>query len=77
MRDWVLGTPEDDWVSMAVPADGSYGIEPGVVYSYPVRCKENGYSIVEGLDVNEFSRERMRATDAELREERAAIESLL
>ena len=77
MHDWALGTPTDDWVSMAVPADGSYGIEPGVIYSYPVRCADGQYEIVQGLDVNDFSRERMDATEVELREERAAIESLL
>jgi len=77
MHDWALGTPDDDWVSMAIPADGSYGIDAGVVYSYPVRCSGGEYEIVQGLDVNAFSRERMEATEAELREERAAIESLL
>jgi len=77
MRDWTLGTPADDWVSMAIPADGSYGIEPGVMYSYPVRCRGGRYEIVQGLDIDEFSRARMDATNAELREERAAIESLL
>ncbi len=77
MHDWAMGTPDDDWVSMAIPADGSYGIEEGVVYSYPVRCSGGEYQIVQDLDVNEFSRERMEATEAELREERAAIESLL
>jgi len=77
MRDWALGTPGDDWVSMAIPADGSYGIAEGVIYSYPVRCSNGRYQIVQGLDINDFSRERMEATEAELREERAAIESLL
>jgi malate dehydrogenase len=77
MHDWALGTADNDWVSMAIPADGSYGIEPGVVYSYPVRCRGGEYEIVQGLDVNAFSRERMEATEAELREERAAIEALL
>ena len=77
MRDWALGTPDDDWVSMGVPADGSYGIEPGVIYSFPVRCKDGRYEIVQGLEINAFSRERMDATAVELREERAAIESLL
>ena len=77
MRDWALGTPGDDWVSMAVPADGSYGIEPGVIYSYPVRCSQGKYKIVQELDISEFSRSRMDATDAELREERAAVEELL
>lgn len=77
MHDWTLGTPDDDWVSMAIPADGSYGIGEGIIYSYPVRCRDGGYEIVEGLEVNEFSRARMEVTEAELREERAAIESLL
>ena len=77
MHDWALGTREDDWVSMAIPADGSYGIEAGVIYSYPVRCSGGVYEIVQGLDISDFSRERMSATEAELREERAAIENLL
>jgi malate dehydrogenase len=77
MHDWVLGTNGSDWVSMAVPADGSYGIEPGVIYSYPVRCSGGGYEIVQDLGIDDFSRDRMDATNAELREERAAIESLL
>jgi malate dehydrogenase len=77
MHDWALGTPDGDWVSMAVPADGSYGIEPGIIYSYPVRCSGGDYEIVQGLDIDDFSRERMDKTEAELREERAAIEELL
>ena len=77
VRDWVAGTPADDWVSMGIPADGSYGIGAGVVYSYPVRCADGRYEIVQGLDINDFSRERMQATEVELREERAAIEELL
>ena len=77
MRDWALGTAADNWVSMAIPADGSYGIEAGIIYSYPVRCSGGKYEIVQGLSVSEFSRERMDATETELREERAAIESLL
>ena len=77
MHDWALGTNGDDWVSMAIPADGSYGIEQGVIYSYPVRCSGGKYEIVQDLEIDEFSRARMDATDAELREERAAIESLL
>jgi malate dehydrogenase len=77
MHDWALGTPGDDWVSMAVPADGSYGIEPGIIYSYPVRCSNGDYEIVQGLDIAEFSRARMDDTENELREERAAIEELL
>lgn len=74
---WALGTPGDDWVSMAVPADGSYGIEPGVIYSFPCRCENGQYSIVQGLEIDAFSRERMAVTEQELREERAAVENLL
>ena len=77
MRTWALGSPEGDWVSMGIPSDGSYGIEPGIVYSYPVVCKGGDYEIVQGLDINDFSRERMQATEDELREERAAVEHLL
>ncbi|RMF97874.1 MAG: malate dehydrogenase [Gammaproteobacteria bacterium] len=77
VRDWALGTPGDDWVSMAVPADGSYDIEPGVIYSFPCRCSNGRYEIVQGLEISDFSRERMVATDRELREERAAVAELL
>ncbi len=77
MRSWALGTPEGDWVSMAVPSDGSYGIAEGVMYSMPCTCAGGDYEVVQGLDCDEFSRERMAATDAELREERAAVEELL
>ena len=77
MRDWALGTADDDWTSMAIPADGSYGVGPGIVYSYPVRCNSGAYEIVQGLDISDFSRARMDATETELREERAAIEELL
>lgn len=77
MRSWALGTAEGDWVSMGIPSDGSYGIEPGVIYSYPCVCKDGKYEIVQGLPVDEFSRAKMAATEAELREERAAIEHLL
>jgi malate dehydrogenase len=77
MHDWALGTDGDNWVSMAVPADGSYGIEPGVIYSYPVRCRGGRYEIVQGLSIDDASRKRMDATEQELREERAAVESLL
>jgi malate dehydrogenase len=77
IRDWALGTAKGDWVSMSVPADGSYGIEPGIIYSFPCVCENGDYRIVQGLDIDEFSRERMNATEAELREERAAVEDLL
>lgn len=77
MHDWALGSSDDDWVSMGIPSDGSYGIEPGVIYSYPVRCRDGGYTIVQDLAISDFSRDRMTATETELREERAAIEHLL
>ena len=77
MHDWASGTPDDDWVSMAIPADGSYGIEPGIIYSYPVRCSGGNYEIVQDLAIDDFSRKRMAATETELREERAAIADLL
>jgi malate dehydrogenase len=77
VRSWVQGTPEGDWVSMAVPADGSYGVEPGVVYSFPCTCHKGEWRIVPGLSIDEPARRRMAATDAELREERAAVEDLL
>ncbi len=77
IRSWALGTLDGDWVSMAVPADGSYGIESGIIYSYPCVCENGDYRIVQGLDIDEFSRQRMDATEAELREERSAVEDLL
>ena len=76
VRDWALGS-NGKWVSMGVPSDGSYGIKPGIVYGYPCICKNGQYEIVQGLSVDEFSRERMTVTENELREERAAIEELL
>ena len=77
MRDWAMGTPDGTWVSMAVPADGSYGIEEGIIYSYPCVCRDGDFEIVQGLEIDEFSRSRMDATEAELREEREAVASLL
>ncbi len=76
MRSWALGTTDGDWVSMGIPADGSYGIDPGVIYGYPCVCRNGEYEIVQGLEVNAFSRERMDATEKELREERAGVEHL-
>ncbi|HEY6942306.1 malate dehydrogenase, partial [Dokdonella sp.] len=76
MRDWTHGTADGDWVSMAVPSDGSYGIAPGVIYGYPVSIKGGRFTIVQGLEIGAFSRERMDATDKELREERAGVEHL-
>ena len=77
VRDWMRGTPSGDWVSMAVPSDGSYGIPEGVIYSYPVICQEGSYQIVQGLAIDELSRKRMHATLAELNEERDGVKSLL
>ncbi|SIT68582.1 malate dehydrogenase (NAD) [Ectothiorhodosinus mongolicus] len=77
VRDWVLGTPAGDWVSMAIPSDGSYGIEKGLIYSFPVTCKNGRYEIVQGLDIDDFSRERMSVTEQELREERDGVAHLL
>jgi len=76
IRDWALGTAEGDWTSMAVPSDGSYGIPAGVIYGFPCTTKNGDYAIVQGLELNEFSKARMAATDKELREERAAVEHL-
>jgi malate dehydrogenase len=77
MRDWHLGTAADNFISMAVPADGSYGIKEGVVYSYPVTCANGDYKVVQGLAIDEFSRKRMDATDKELREEREGVRELI
>ena len=73
MRSWVLGTDAEDWVSMAVPSDGSYGVKEGVMYSYPCTCSNGRYEIVQGLEINEFSREKMQVTEQELREERESV----
>lgn len=76
IRDWHLGT-NGKWVSMGIPADGSYGIGEGIMYSYPVTCENGKYTIVQGLEVDDFSRARMDATEAELREEREGVKDLL
>jgi len=76
MRDWALGTG-DDWVSMSIPSDGSYGIETGIIYSFPVRCNYGRFEIVQGLEINDFSMSKMLATQKELLEEKSAIEHLL
>jgi malate dehydrogenase len=76
VRDWVLGTPEGDWVSMAVPSDGSYGIGEGIVCGHPCACSDGEWSIVEGLEVPDFSRERIDASVKELQEERDAVSQL-
>jgi malate dehydrogenase len=76
VRDWVLGTPEGDWVSMGVPADGSYDISEGIISGHPCRCEGGEWSIVEGLEITDFSRERIDASVAELRSERDAVADL-
>ena len=76
MRDWALGTPEGDWVSMGIPSDGSYGVPAGLIYGFPVTVKGGVYSIVPGLAISDFSRARMDATAQELEEERAAVREL-
>ncbi|MBB6092689.1 malate dehydrogenase [Povalibacter uvarum] len=77
VRDWVKGTADGDWVSMGVPSDGSYGIPAGVIYGFPVTCKNGDYQIVQGLSVNDFSRQRMEATHKELLEERDGVKELI
>ena len=77
MRTWAHGTPQDDWVSMAIPSTGDYGIETGLIYSFPVTCKNSKYSVVQDLEINEFSQDRMKVTEAELREERDGVKDLL
>src|SRR3954466_7907896 len=76
VHTWVHGTADGDWASMAIPSDGSYGIKPGVIYGYPVTVRNGAYAIVPNLEINAFSRERMDATDKELREERGGVEHL-
>lgn len=77
MRDWILGTPQNDWTSMGVMSDGSYSIEPGLVYSFPVRCQSASWSIVQDLSVNDYSRRMMDASMKELQTERDALKNLL
>jgi malate dehydrogenase len=77
VRDWVHGTPADDWVSMGIPSDGSYGIAEGIMFGYPVKCSGGRYEIVKGLEHNDFAKAKIAATRKELLEERSAIEHLL
>ena len=77
MRSWALGTQGDDWVSMGVYSDGSYDVAEGLIYSFPCRCANGDWSIVQGADVGEFSRGKMDATAKELTEERDAVQHLL
>jgi malate dehydrogenase len=77
VRNWVDGTPDGDWVSMGIPSDGSYGIPEGLIYGFPTTCRNGKIEIVKGLEVSDFSRSRMQATQKELEEERDSIKSLL
>lgn len=77
MRSWAMGTAEGDWVSMGVYSDGSYGITEGLIYSFPCTCTNGDWQIVQGLEINDFSRERMSATEQELLEEKGGVEHLL
>ena len=77
MRTWALGSEEGDWVSMGIYSDGSYGIQEGLIYSFPCVCKDGDWEIVQGLEISDFSRERMTATETELAEERDAVAHLL
>jgi len=77
MNNWILGTDEGDWVSMAIPSDGSYGIQEGLIYSFPVTCKDKKYTIVQGLEINDYSQAKISATEQELIDEREMIADLL
>ncbi|MFN8018217.1 MAG: malate dehydrogenase [Acidimicrobiales bacterium] len=76
VHDWVHGTPDGDWVSMAVPSDGSYGVPEGLISSFPCTCKDGQWEIVQGLDIDDFSKGRIDASVAELAEERDAVREL-
>jgi malate dehydrogenase len=76
VHDWVLGTPEDDWVSMAIPSDGSYGVDDGIISSFPVTCSGGSYEVVTGLELDDFSKSRIEVTVNELKEERDAVRQL-
>ena len=77
MRDWVLGSAGDDWVSMGIPSTGDYGITKGLMYSFPIQCKNGNYEVVQGLELDDFSAEMIKATEKELLEERDAVKDLL
>jgi malate dehydrogenase len=76
MHTWALGTAPGDWVSMAIPSDGSYGVPEGLISSFPCECKGGAYSIVQGLDIDDFSRARIEKSTGELAEERDAVRDL-
>ncbi|HKO29328.1 MAG TPA: malate dehydrogenase, partial [Solirubrobacteraceae bacterium] len=76
VRDWVLGTADGDWVSMGIPSDGSYGVDEGLISGFPVTCSNGSYEVVQGLELNDFSRSRLEATVKELAQERDTIKEL-
>ena len=76
MHDWLFGTPENDWVSMSVVSEGQYGIPEGLIYSMPVTCSNGDYKVIEGLEINDFSRAKLDASAAELEEERKTVTEL-
>ena len=76
IRDWVLGTPAGDWVSMGIPSDGSYGVDEGLIFGFPVTCSGGSYEIVEGLELNDFSKSRLDVTVNELKDERETVKRL-
>jgi malate dehydrogenase len=76
VHDWVLGTPDGDWVSMGIPSDGSYGVEEGLIFGFPVTCAGGSYQVVQGLDVNDFSQSRLDVTVNELKDERETVKQL-
>ncbi len=77
MQSWVNGTAHGDWISMAIPSDGSYGISKDLIYSYPVTCQAGAYEIVQDLEINPISRERMKLSEDELIEEKKQLKKLL
>jgi malate dehydrogenase len=76
VRDWVLGTPQGNWISMGIPSDGSYGIDEGLIFGFPVTCAGGSYEIVQGLDLNDFSKSRLDVTVNELKGERDTVKQL-
>jgi len=76
IRSWALGTPDGDWVSMGVPSDGSYGVPEGIISSFPCVCRDGDYAIVQGLDIDDYSRSKIDASADELVSERDAVEEL-
>ena len=76
VRDWVRGTPDGDWVSMGIPSDGSYGVDEGLIFGFPVTCSGGSYEIVQGLELNDFSKSRLDVTVNELKDERETVKRL-